>query len=85
MDGDEFDYQLSSNGETILDSAMNVGADVPYSCKGGVCCTCKSTKVIEGKPDDRELFIIRRGSRRRIYFNLYGTSNRKIVVDFDEM
>jgi ring-1,2-phenylacetyl-CoA epoxidase subunit PaaE len=23
------------------------GADVPYSCRGGVCCTCKA-KIIEG-------------------------------------
>ena len=27
---------------------MNAGADVPFSCKGGVCCVCKG-KVIEGK------------------------------------
>ena len=48
IDGDEFTYDLSSVGETILDSAMNQGADVPFSCKGAVCCTCKA-KVIEGK------------------------------------
>lgn len=48
MDGDEFDYTLSSSGNTILDSAMDQGADVPFSCKGAVCCTCKA-KVIQGK------------------------------------
>ena len=48
MDGDEFEYQLSSKGESILDSTWITSADVPFSCKGGVCCTCKA-KVIEGK------------------------------------
>ena len=38
MDGDEFEYQLSSKGESILDSNMD-GFDVPFSCKLGVCCT----------------------------------------------
>ena len=27
---------------------MDAGADVPFSCKGGVCCVCKA-KVIEGE------------------------------------
>ncbi|MCF8257689.1 MAG: 2Fe-2S iron-sulfur cluster binding domain-containing protein [Flavobacteriales bacterium] len=40
MDGDEFDFELASNGKTILDAAMGAGLDVPFSCKGAVCCTC---------------------------------------------
>ena len=47
VDGDEFDFSLSSEGDSILDAAMEAGADVPFSCKGGVCCVCKA-KVIEG-------------------------------------
>ena len=35
MDGDEFEYQLSLTGESILDSAMDKEVDVPFSCKGG--------------------------------------------------
>jgi len=48
VDGDDFSFKLPSKGETILDAAMNAGADVPFSCKGGVCCVCKA-KVLEGK------------------------------------
>ncbi len=48
MDGDEFEFSLKSEGDFILDAAMGVGADVPFSCKGAVCCTCKA-QVIEGK------------------------------------
>tara|TARA_B100001758_G_C18401024_1_gene609001 strand:- start:1093 stop:2157 length:1065 start_codon:yes stop_codon:yes gene_type:complete len=48
VDGDDFEFSLESNGKSILDAAMEEGADVPFSCKGGVCCVCKA-KVIEGE------------------------------------
>jgi ring-1,2-phenylacetyl-CoA epoxidase subunit PaaE len=48
MDGEETVLQLSSKGKSILDAAMDAGVDVPFSCKGAVCCTCKA-KVLEGK------------------------------------
>ncbi|MEQ8324772.1 MAG: FAD-binding oxidoreductase [Vicingaceae bacterium] len=48
IDGEEFNLTLSSKGDNILDAAMDSGADVPFSCKGAVCCTCRA-KVMEGK------------------------------------
>lgn len=48
LDGDTYDLALESDGETILDAAFKAGADLPFACKGGVCCTCKA-KVIEGE------------------------------------
>jgi ring-1,2-phenylacetyl-CoA epoxidase subunit PaaE len=47
LDGDSFEIKVDSHGESILDVAYNSGADVPFACKGGVCCTCKA-KIIEG-------------------------------------
>ncbi|MGX1099658.1 1,2-phenylacetyl-CoA epoxidase subunit PaaE [Amorphus sp. MBR-141] len=35
------------DGETIIDAAIRAGLDLPYSCKGGMCCTCRA-KVLEG-------------------------------------
>ena len=35
-------------GTSILDAALQRGADLPYACKGGVCCTCKA-RLLEGK------------------------------------
>ena len=32
----------------ILDILDKEGFDAPYSCRGGVCCSCKA-KVLEGK------------------------------------
>lgn len=47
MDGDETTFELSSNGDSVLDAALDAGVDVPFACKGAVCCTCKA-KVKEG-------------------------------------
>jgi ring-1,2-phenylacetyl-CoA epoxidase subunit PaaE len=35
-------------GETILDAAIRAGRLVPYSCKGGMCCTCRA-RLLEGE------------------------------------
>ena len=47
LDGEETHFQLASNGFSILDAALEAGADVPYACKGAVCCTCRA-KILEG-------------------------------------
>ncbi len=42
------DFELNTAGPSVLDAALDAGVDVPFSCKGAVCCTCRA-KVIEGK------------------------------------
>ncbi len=48
LDGDTFDLSVLSDGDSILDTALKNGMDLPFACKGGVCCTCRA-KVEEGK------------------------------------
>jgi ring-1,2-phenylacetyl-CoA epoxidase subunit PaaE len=48
LDGRTFDFALGYNADCILDAALAQGADLPYACKGGVCCTCRA-KLVEGK------------------------------------
>jgi ring-1,2-phenylacetyl-CoA epoxidase subunit PaaE len=48
QDGATFEFNLPSDGSTLLDAAMRAGADLPFSCKGGVCSTCKA-RVLEGE------------------------------------
>ena len=48
--GREVVFELTADGENILDGAFGQGLELPYSCKGGVCATCKA-KVVEGQVD----------------------------------
>ena len=40
--------EVAMDGGSILDAAVEAGADVPYACKSGVCATCKA-KVVSGQ------------------------------------
>lgn len=48
LDGKMMHFPLSTQGVSILDAALALGADLPFACKGGVCCTCKA-KILEGE------------------------------------
>ncbi len=48
LDGRTFNFDLAYKADNILDAALQQGADLPYACKGGVCCTCRA-KLLEGK------------------------------------
>jgi len=84
LDGITFDFDLGFEGDAILDAALKNGADLPYACKGGVCCTCRA-RLIEGEvdmdvnyglePEEIEQgFILTCQSHPR---------TEKVVVDFD--
>ncbi|MES2645452.1 MAG: 1,2-phenylacetyl-CoA epoxidase subunit PaaE [Bacteroidota bacterium] len=47
LDGRDSQFKLAYEGASILDAALQQGADLPYACKGGVCCTCKA-RLLEG-------------------------------------
>lgn len=48
LDGVKREFNYAPEDGSVLDAASKTGADVPYSCRGGVCCTCRA-KVIEGE------------------------------------
>lgn len=47
-DGVRRPIEVLASDESILDAALRSGLDLPFSCKGGMCCTCRA-KVLEGE------------------------------------
>lgn len=85
LDGIVMNMGISYYGNTILNAAIERGADLPYSCKGGVCSTCRA-KVTEGavemdvnyalEPEEVEAGYVLTCQARPI--------TEKVVVDFDQ-
>ncbi len=48
LDGRIFEFPMKAGNSSILDAALQQGADLPFACKGGVCCTCKA-RLLSGK------------------------------------
>ena len=86
VDGEDFEFMLSNKGQTILDAAMEQGADAPFSCKGAVCCTCRA-KVMEGSVTMDANYSLSEDEVSEGY--VLGCqarpSSAKVVIDFDEM
>jgi ring-1,2-phenylacetyl-CoA epoxidase subunit PaaE len=47
LDGKTYSLTMGPQ-DKVLDVALDAGLDLPYSCKGGVCCTCRA-RVLEGR------------------------------------
>jgi len=48
MDGRRRSFTMKMDEETVLDAAARAGVELPFSCRAGVCSTCR-TKVIRGE------------------------------------
>jgi ring-1,2-phenylacetyl-CoA epoxidase subunit PaaE len=46
LDGKSHELRMQPD-QHVLDVALAAGLDLPWSCRGGVCCTCRA-KVMEG-------------------------------------
>jgi len=47
LDGIRHRFPIAE-GETVIDAALAAGLELPYSCRGGMCCTCRA-RLVEGE------------------------------------
>ena len=48
LDGIRRQIRVDASEETVLTAARRQGIDLPYSCAGGMCCTCRC-KILSGR------------------------------------
>jgi tetrachlorobenzoquinone reductase len=69
-------------GQTILDALLEAGISANYACTEGVCGTCE-TRVIEGIPDHRDLFLSKeeQEANKTIMICCSGAKSPTLVLD----
>ena len=85
IDGVRKSYTLDRTRENLLDAALANGIELPYSCKGGVCSTCRC-RLVEGEVDMDVNFALEDYEVARGFVlacQSYPATD-KVVVDFDQ-
>lgn len=84
LDGAAYKYTLQGNNETVLDGAIRSGIDVRYSCKSGVCATCRA-KLLSGEVDMDANYALEDYEVARGFILCCQSypASRTLTVDFD--
>ena len=85
LDGTTFEMEVPFVGESILDAALRNGADLPYACKGGVCCTCRAMVTL-GKVEMEVNYSLEHDEVEKGYVLTCQSHPRteKVIIDFDQ-
>jgi len=85
QDGTRKSYLLTKGDDNILDAGLRNGIELPYSCKGGVCSTCRC-RLVDGEVDMDVNFALEDYEVARGFIlacQSYPVTD-KVVVDFDQ-
>jgi ring-1,2-phenylacetyl-CoA epoxidase subunit PaaE len=85
MDGSASSFTMDQDKESLLDAGLRAGVDMRYSCKGGVCSTCRC-KLLEGKVDMDVNYALEDYEIARGYVLSCQSFpiTDKVVIDFDQ-
>jgi ring-1,2-phenylacetyl-CoA epoxidase subunit PaaE len=85
IDGSQRTFLLEKGRENIIDAGLRNGIELPFSCKGGVCSTCRC-KLVAGEVDMDVNFALEDYEVARGFIlacQSYPVTD-KVVVDFDQ-
>jgi ring-1,2-phenylacetyl-CoA epoxidase subunit PaaE len=85
LDGVTTTLELPRN-QNMLDAALDAGLDAPYSCLGGVCCTCRA-KLVSGKASMKVNYALEPGEVERGFVlscQAHVVGDEPVVLDYDQ-
>jgi ring-1,2-phenylacetyl-CoA epoxidase subunit PaaE len=85
LDGATRTFMLEKGKENVLEAGLRNGIELPYSCRGGVCSTCRC-RLVEGEVDMDVNFALEDYEVARGFIlscQSYPVTDR-IIVNFDE-
>jgi ring-1,2-phenylacetyl-CoA epoxidase subunit PaaE len=85
LHGSAYDIPML-DGETVIDAGERMGIEMPYSCRGGMCCTCRA-KLVSGKVDMAMNYSLEPWEMEAGYVLTCQARplTKEIVVDYDEV
>ena len=84
LDGTRRTFSMPKNKDNLVNAGLLAGLEMPFSCKGGVCSTCRAF-VVEGEVDMDINFALEDYEVARGFVlccQSYPVSD-KLVIDFD--
>ena len=85
IDGSQRTFLLEKGRENIIDAGLRNGVELPFSCKGGVCSTCRC-RLVDGEVDMDVNFALEDYEVARGFIlacQSYPVTDR-VTVDFDQ-
>lgn len=84
LDGMSSEFQIPVEGPTILEAAIQAGADLPYACRAGVCASCRA-KLVEGKVTMDQNYALAEEELEEGFILACQShpASDKLVIDFD--
>jgi ring-1,2-phenylacetyl-CoA epoxidase subunit PaaE len=75
-----------AEGEAIIDAAIRAGRNLPYSCKGGMCCTCRA-RLLEGRVEMTVNYSLEPWETEAGYVLTCQSHplTERVVVDYDQV
>jgi ring-1,2-phenylacetyl-CoA epoxidase subunit PaaE len=85
VDGKQRRLRVPFEGQAILDAGLAAGANLPYACKGGVCCTCRA-RVLEGEVRMDKNYTLEDQEMRRGFVLTCQSHpvSERVVISYDE-
>src|SRR5919199_3400311 len=84
LDGRRYTVPVGED-EGIVDAALRAGLELPYACKGGMCCPCRA-KIVEGRVEMRTNYSLEPWEIEAGYALTCQARpiTERVVVDYDQ-
>ena len=85
LNGIQYDVPMKA-GDTIVDAGLRAGLDLPFSCKGGMCCTCRA-KLTDGDVQMEHNYSLEDWEMKAGFVLTCQArpTTKKVAVDFDQV
>ena len=86
LDGVRKQLRVEESDATVLDAAERQGVELPYSCRAGMCCTCRC-RVAEGSAEMAVNYSLESWEAEAGFILACQTrpTSEKLVLDFDDV